>query len=225
MRLSPRRRFLGLAAWCWLAFPPAFVYIVYLMGRPADLPEPPEGAVIFEPIILVTREGQSFRFVPSEQQEDVMPLWAVSRTTRYLSTTDWSIGLKSGSFHPGFYRRNSRWTYELFSHSFGKNWNTDKSHPRELTQSELEQLRPQVIELLNQRSPNERLGDRLEQLLETGIEKTSYLCVQNALILAAWLSFLPALAALVAMFVNPKQVLDKLKGNLGHEKASRGERP
>jgi hypothetical protein len=64
-----------------------------------------------------------------------------------------------------------------------------------------------VIEELNRRAPNERRGDRLAELLDHGIERSSFVCVQNAVILLAWLSLAMALPAFVAMFIEQPRKL------------------
>ena len=43
------------------------------------------------------------------------------------------------------------------------------------------------------------MGPWFDKVLDNGIEETSYLCVQNIVIMTAWLSLLPALFAVMAM--------------------------
>jgi hypothetical protein len=70
-----------------------------------------------------------------------------------------------------------------------------------LPTNDMMRLQPLVIEELNRRSPNEHRGDRLAELLDRGIERSSFACVQNAVILLAWLSLTMALLGFVAMFI------------------------
>ena len=69
---------------------------------------------------------------------------------------------------------------------------------------DIRQLRPQVVDELNRRNPAAHSGDRLEGLLTDGLEETSYVCPQNALILLSWLSLPMALVGLGSMFIRPR---------------------
>jgi hypothetical protein len=201
MAFNPARRFLGLPAWMWLPVPPLLVLIAYLLGRPGDLPEPAERAELFQPVVLVTPEGDSFRFVPWDEQRNVAPLWAVTcRITNNCKTT-WSIGWGQVPTY-GFWKRSGTWQYSLEANRFDQAGKSEG--PQWLAADDLERLRPLVIEELNRRSPSEHRGDRLAQFLEHGAERSSVVCVQNAVIMLAWLSLPIALLSMIAMFIKPQ---------------------
>ncbi len=202
MVFNSTRRFLLLPAWAWLGVPPLLVLIAYLLGRPGDLSEPGERAELFQPIILVTRDGDSFRFVPWEEQQNVTPRWALTCQTTANSKIVWSVGWGSKTAF-GFWTRSGSWRYSLEATRFDTARKSDE--PPWLAADDLKRLRPLVIEELNRRSPREHRGDRLAQLLDEGLERSSDICIQNAVILLAWLSLLIALLSIIAMFIKPRR--------------------
>jgi hypothetical protein len=202
MAFNPSRHFLGLPAWAWLLLPPPLVLVAYLLGRPGNLSEPGERAELFQPIILVARDGDSFRFVSWEEQQNVTPLWALTCSITANSATTWSIGWgRETAF--GYWKRSGRWRYGLEATRFDKARKPED--PLSLAADDVTRLRPLIIEELNRRSPNEHRGDRLTQLLDHGIERSSYICVQNAAVLLAWLSLPIVLLSIVAMFIEPRR--------------------
>jgi hypothetical protein len=203
MALSPSRGFLAFPAWVWLFPPPLLVLFTYLLGIPTALSEPGERADLFDPIILVARDGESFRFVSWEEQQNVTPLWSLTCRTTATSDIRRCLGW-GGETAFGFWKQSGSWRYGLETTRFDKDWKPG-SESFSLAADDVKRLRPLVIRELNRRSPNEHRGDRLTQLLDNGIERSSYLCVQNAAILLAWLSVPIALAAIVAMFIEPQQ--------------------
>jgi hypothetical protein len=202
MAFCPSRRFLGLPVWTWLLLPSLMVLLAYLLGRPADLSEPGERAELFRPIILVAREGDSFHFVSWEEQQNVTPLWALTCRTIANSKIVWSMGWGSKMVF-GFWKRSGSWRYDLEAVRFDTSRKSDE--PPWLAADNLKHLRPLVIDELNGRSPNEHRGDRLAQLLDHGIERRSDICVQNAVILLAWLSLPIALLSFIAMFIRSRE--------------------
>jgi hypothetical protein len=198
MVFRPSRRFLLLPAWTWFWFPPLLVLFAYLLGRPGDLPEPKDRDELFRPPVIVAREGDSFRFLPWDDPQGIWPLWAVNCTITSINETTWSLGVSIQADF-GFWKRSGKWRYALSANRFDKNWKSGE--PVLLPIEDVVRLRPLVIEDLNRRSPNERRGDRLAELLDHGLERTSFVCAQNALLLLAWLSLPVALLGFVAMFI------------------------
>jgi hypothetical protein len=197
---SPTRRLLGLPAWLWVVLPVPLLALGSVLGTvwlPSKLSEPPERSEILRNVVLVARQGDSFRFVPMEEQKGVKPLWAVTTIINDNGSVQWTTyrGL------PGLFRRRSRWTYELTANRFDHDWKDDKKDPLTLPPEEIRRLRPLVVAELNRREPDSKAGDRLEQLLNNGLEASSSVCPQNALIVLSWLSLPMALAGLCSMFV------------------------
>jgi hypothetical protein len=180
------------------------VLCAYLLGVPAPLSEPKDREELFRIPVVVARQGDSFRFVPWDNPQGITPVWAVNCIITSNTETKWSLGVgKQADF--GFWKRSGRWLYALSaSRSIDKNWKRDE--PAFLPSEDLARLRPLVIEELNRRAPKEHRGDQLAEMLDYGIGLTSFVCVQNAVILLAWLSLPVALFALIAMFFGrPKQ--------------------
>ncbi len=199
----PSRRVLGLPAWLWVVLPIPLLALGNMLSSfwlPSKLAEPPPRAEVFREPVLVARDGASFRFVPFGQHKEVKPLWAVNVIVQDMGTVRW----ESHFFVPGLFLKESRWTYELTSHRFDDDWKGDKENPFMLPAEEVRQLRPLVINELNQRQPSAKLGDRLEGMLTTGLEERSYLCPQNAVVVLAWLSLPMAVVGLCLMFVRPR---------------------
>lgn len=202
MAFSPSRRFLILPAWLWLLFPPLLVLLAYLLGRPAALAEPGERAEILTPPLVVVRDDDSFRFVPWDSPQGIAPLWALTCTMKSNIEMNWNLGLGNGG-GLGFWKQSGQWRYELAAHRFDKEWKSGE--PFMLSADDMNRLRPLVIDELNRNPPNERRGDRLARLLDQGIERTSYICVQNAVILLAWMSVAIACLSFVMMFIKPRK--------------------
>jgi hypothetical protein len=207
MAFKPSRRFLALPAFVWLFVPPLLVLLAYRLGRPGELSEPSERTDLLRPLILVTPDGDSFRFVPWEEQQNVSPLWAVDCTTTTNSTITWSLGFGE-KIAWGFWKRSGSWRYALAANRFDQARKSDD--PWFLPADDVKKLRSLIVEELNRRTPGENRGERLTQLLDQPIEHSSYICLQNAVILFAWLSIPIALASIVAMFIDPRSpVADK----------------
>jgi hypothetical protein len=153
---------------------------------------------------MVTQDGGSFRFVSLGEYEAVRPLWTLNPRIEETHRMEWELGWESGQPRFGFYKRTSRWNYRLSGNRMDGVFKDDELGPLFLSEAQLNDLRPLVISELNRRKPGERQGDRLQALLSSGVECTSYACLQNALVLVAWLSLPLSMVALVAMFVEPR---------------------
>jgi hypothetical protein len=196
MSFNPSRRFLLIRAWVWTVLPPVLFLLAYLLGGPGSLTEPSEISDLLRPLLIVSRNGDSFRFVSIEDRGKVTPLWAISYKTTALVSTELRFG--NGDF--GFWKRSGIWKYSLEAHRFDKEWKSG-TDPVSLPPSEIALLRPMVIQELNRYAPSEHRGDRLAQLLDQGSKQTSYVCLQNAVILLTWLSVPMAVISIVAMFL------------------------
>ena len=203
MTFNPARRFMALPAYLWLLFPPLLVAVAFVSGRPGGISEPGERTAIFQSVVLVTRDGDSLRFVPFGADQQVTPLWAVDCMITSQQEARRSLGWANGSPTLGFWWRSGRWRYSLDAMRFVADWNPEVD-PVQLPQEDLKRLRPMLVEELNRRNPNEHWGDRLTSLLDLGLQRTSYLCIQNAVILLAWLSLPLAVLSMVMMFIRPR---------------------
>jgi hypothetical protein len=147
--------------------------------------------------LLFTKAGESFHFVPLSESKQFKPLWGVSRTVREQTTVTEGPGV-----HLYIYKRTTRWEYSLSAFPFGDEGKTQL--PTQLmSEAELGVARPAIVAELNRRSGQEDWGDSLNQLLNQGRETSTYLLVQNGVILLTWLSLVGAVAAFLAMFVAP----------------------
>jgi hypothetical protein len=209
MTFLPFRRFLGLPALVWVILPFVLFGIALALGRPKELSEPPVASAILGKAcaLVAARDGDSFRLVPQEDRDKpTLLLWGVGRTTSEKHTVEQTFGWSDGRPQLGFWKRSGRWTYELFVYGF--------NHPGKARSAEdVQRLRPLLVAELNRRSPDERPGDQLDELLNHGIEETSYWCVQNAVIFFVWLSLPIAMCACVAMFIRPRPVPRPVEAN------------
>jgi len=197
-RFYPMRAVLGLPAVAWPILSVVLILLAWALPAPRKLAEPPEREAIFREPILVTPAGGKFRFVPFAEHAGVAPLWAINVSVR----EDFSVGSSMRSLL--FYQRQSRWTYALATNRLDYGWQTAKEHPFTLSQEEIDQLRPAIVEELDRRAPYQNLGQQLERLLQEGLQESSSLCLKNAAILIAWIFLAVALVAVGLMFVEPR---------------------
>jgi hypothetical protein len=200
----PRRRVLGLPAWLWVVLPIPLLALgssLSMFWLPSSLDEPPERAEIFRDLVLITRQGETYRFVPFSEQKGVKPLWAVSVITSARYNLKWD----TRHYLPGLFRRQASWTYELTANRFDPDWKDDKLNALTLPAEQIRLLRPLIVAEMNRRDPAAQRGDRLERLLNNGLEEKSLFCPQNAVIALGWLSVPLAFVGLCSMFVRPRR--------------------
>jgi hypothetical protein len=201
--LYPSRRVLGLPAWFWVVLPIPLLVLGNMLWKvwvPSKLSEPAERREVFRELVLVTRDGDSFRFVQANEPDIGKPLWSVNVVLHDTATVHW----QTHYILPGLFHRESRWTYDLDAHRFDANWKGDNENPFIMPAEQVRQLRPLVVAELNRRNPAAKTGDRLESLLTDGREASSYVCPQNAVVVLSWLSLPMALAGLCSMFIRPR---------------------
>jgi hypothetical protein len=229
----PSRQVLGSPAWLWVVLAvllfllanPQILMDPALNLQPIKLAEPPDRGAIASERITVARNGDSFRFVPVAERDAsreairenkrTEPFWGVF-VELWHQQESFSCG--ASYLLPGLIRGESRWTcvlranradygwyMELREHGF--DWKADKENPYELPPEQIRKLRPLVVAELNRRHPTTKLGDRLERMLDDGLEASSTsFAPQNALILFRWLALLMAFVGLCSMFIRPHKV-------------------
>jgi hypothetical protein len=194
MPLISSSRLLWLPNWFWAVLPLALALVTYVLGPPGELPELPIVAAIFQEPIIVTRDGDSFRVLSKDEQEDIRPQWKIHRGVATLTSVDWKLGWDGDGPHLGFYKTTASRTYGLSAQRSDQSL-SDSPEPF-LPAAEVEQLRPLIIKELDRRSPDTRLGTQLEELLQKTQMQESYVCLQNSFVLATWLSIPVALFAI-----------------------------
>ncbi|GDY19193.1 hypothetical protein LBMAG56_05380 [Verrucomicrobiota bacterium] len=187
---------LGFRSWFWslaaLVLVPAAIYV----PRPGDLPEPKAAVEIFQPMLLLTPEGGSHRFVGylDGEWKKFKPVYAVTRmvTTRQEVTRTFGRGSQRGvSF--GFFQRAGSWCYQLVTHRL--DWKAGDPGPMEIPPAEVQKLRPMIVAELDRIQPGQ--GRALNRLLDDGAKTTTTVCWQNGVVLLAWLSLPLAAVALL----------------------------
>jgi hypothetical protein len=201
-----------------------------LYPTPSKLPVPTEGTAITHERIIVARNGASFRFVLAAQYDvkeadwrrkslwdkpKKEPRWAVF-VEQFNEQEDYICG--ASSFVLGLIRQEARWTYALSTRRIdngfymersenGIDWKGDEENPYVLPPEQIQKLRPLVVAELNRRHPGTKLGDRLETMLDDGLEVSSLSYPpQNAAVLMKWLAILMAVLGFGLMFVRPRPV-------------------
>lgn len=203
----PYRRLFGMPMWFWVVLTIPLLVVGNMLPQwwaPVSLAEPKERSLIFQTMLLVTSEKDGFRFVPFGEHEGVVPLWHFTCRVHETSNIHWETKF----LIPGLFVRKSNWNYELTACRFDKEWKDSKNHPYMLSDKQVQELRPQIIEELNKQKPGERLGDRLDQLLQHGLEETSYVCLQNVIIWIVYLSIVLAVVAIGFRFLTPPALTD-----------------
>jgi hypothetical protein len=105
-----------------------------------------------------------------------------------------------GGIYFGFYKRTLQCRWLLSELPFDEEGRKQSSAETSLSDSEIQSLKPLVIAELNRRSGEKHWGDVLDKALKEGRARSSYVCLQNAFILAGWLSVLWAFLAVGSMF-------------------------
>ncbi len=180
----------------WLIFSTLVLetFAVYV-PVPQELPEPPQVAEIFNPLVLVTPEGDSYRFIEFGQHTGITPLYAVTRMVTANQSVTRALGWSADGLSLGFFRQQAAWRYTLTAHRFDAQWKSAADGDVMLPPAEIDKLTPLVIAELNQRA--ESKGERLKQLLAHGLTVESVLCWQNALVLLAWLALVVTFLTLI----------------------------
>jgi hypothetical protein len=210
--LYPSRRILGSPAWLWIGLA---VLLFSLADPKGDFVDPdldnrpptfgsPARAALGSDLIYVARKDDSFRFMSYEDRKIGIPLW---RVFVELSDQKESFSCGGSYFLPGLIRREAHWTCALKANRVDRDWKGDKDNPYELPAEQIQKLRPLLVVELNRRNPWTKLGDRLEKMLNDGLEASSTsFPPQNAFIMLRWLAMLMAVIGLVSMFLRPRPV-------------------
>ena len=170
------------------------------LGRffpPAKISEPSERAEIMSNLVLIARDGNSYRFLTLQESKGVAPLWAVGVAVRETFQVEWSVK----KFIPSLIHCSSHWAYTLTSNRFDEGWQNDKTQPFSLPDKTLLSLRPAIVAELNKRDSTHK-GDRLEALLNDGLHESSYWCLQNIVVVLTWISIGMAAIAISMMLAN-----------------------
>ncbi len=203
---NPRRTFLILPAWCWAAFCFIFVLIAWAIGPATHLDEPPIADRIFGSRIFVTRDGDNFRVVPASEAATTVPVWAIGRNMVVQTSMSYSKVLP---VVPDFYHQSSEFTYALAGVAHGEHWKPEARNPSKLSRRDLRRVNAVVIAELNNRFPQEKLGDQLTTLLAEGTSSQSWWSPQNCLTAFALFSMAIAVAAMISMFVPVRKSASK----------------
>jgi predicted Ser/Thr protein kinase len=191
---------LSLRSWTWplaaLVLVPAAIYV----PRPGDLPEPKTAVEVFQPMLLLTPDRGSYRFVGylDDEWKKFTPVYAVSRmvNARQEVTRTFGWDAQRGAI-PGFFQRAGSWRYQLIAPRF--DWKTGDPGPREIPPAEVQKLRPMIVAELDRIQSGQ--GRLLDKVLDYGEDVSTTVCWQNAVVLLAWLSLpLAALALLLRLW-------------------------
>ena len=192
-------RFLGLPTSLWPVIAALLVVAAIFVPRPADLKEPKDVQEIFQPMILVTPERDSYRFVGYLNGEWKMfkPVYVVNRmsTARQEGTRTFGWDAKNGA-SLGFFHQSANWRYQI--RAMHIDWKSAADGPLELGPAELTKLTPLVFSELEKLAPGR--GERLVDLLQHGREAETVASWQNLVVLLAWLTLPLAVIALFLMF-------------------------
>ncbi len=180
------RRVLGvfsLRSWMWPLAALVLVPVATRIPRPADL-SVPAMSELFTPMVLVTPEGGSYRFVAFDGWEKFKPVYSVSwGVTSAQEVTRTGRELPLGA-NLGFFHRSATWRYSLFESRF--DWKSPADGVLDIAPGEIAKLRPLVVEELNKRAFGR--GRALEDFLDNGRHEETSVCWQNCIVALAWLS-------------------------------------
>ncbi|MDB5339138.1 MAG: hypothetical protein JWN70_4757 [Planctomycetaceae bacterium] len=186
--MNDSRRVLGFPPWVWACLFAVTTLAAIFVPPPVGIPEPTQETGMFQPPVLVTKTDEGYRIVPFDERGGKSPLWSVSPTVTAECKVDRTIGWSAAGFGAGFFQNKCRWNYRLSAVRFDANagekdlWMPD---------AEATNLRPLVTTELNRRSGDKRLGDQFSRFLDAGAERQSPSCVQNLIVLLAWILLIP----------------------------------
>ena len=151
--------------------------------------------------LLVTPEGSSYRVVTFEKFRAVSPVYAITLVTTQTTTARREIGFNPARF--GFFEATTRRTYQLAASRFDK---PAASGNAWLSDLEVAKVKPLVVSELNRRSVNHRLGQRLNEVLQSGvISDCPMMCLQNIIVLAAWCAIVLSLLAFASLLFTTRE--------------------
>jgi len=156
LRLFPRS-WLGISRSIWVVMPVLLItlgYASFPRCRSSPQTEPSERADVMHEPIFLTREGDSFRAVPFGEHHGVFPLWNVNLLIDHHFDFSWRLCARV----PCLLESASKWSYRL-----------DLLPANDAAGQPLDEL-------------SARRGDRLERLLLSGARKSTYLNLQNTML-------------------------------------------
>ena len=198
------RRFAGLRVWVWPLITIALALAAIYVPPPGTQPEPSDIASMFRPApVLLTPHGNSYRVVTFERFRDFNQVYAVGLVTTETTTVTRQLGVNPA--HLGFFKTTTRRTYQLAASRF------DSNRPPEnpwLSAPEVAKIKPLVVAELNRRSADHLLGQRLSEVLQSGVvSDCPRLCLQNVIVLAAWCALALSLLAFAALLIPRRKAL------------------
>ncbi len=181
--IRKRRRFLPPRVWVWSLIAIALSMAAIYVPPPGTQREPKDIETMFRGTpVLVTPEDGSYRIVPFEKFREVSPVYAITLATTQTTTAKREFGFPPARF--GFFKATTQWTYKLAAVRFNIQ---AASGDMFLSDAEVAKVKPVVVAELDRRSENHRLGQRLNEALESGVVSESpLLCWQNIIVFAAW---------------------------------------
>jgi hypothetical protein len=150
--------------------------------------------------VLLAPQGDSYGVVTFEKFRDFNQVYAVGLVTTETTTVTRQIGINPA--HLGFFQVTTRRTYQLAASRFDTN--RPSGNPW-LSESEVAKMKPLVVAELNRRSANHLLGQRLSEVLQSGVDsECPRLCLQSVIVLAAWCAVALTLLAFASLLI-PKR--------------------
>lgn len=198
---------MGIPAYGWLVPCAICWFIVLTLVEPEKL-EPPHVEEFFRraPILVKTRDGV-VEYVPEgkEKKGDVLFQIALTCYEEPGPHAERLFGWHNKRLYLGLYRLHGKWTYSLERIRFGRRPDDHNPEDRRIPEADREKVSAIVVKVLNERFPGKNWGDGFKEVLDLGIEETSYLCVQNFALAFAYLSILPVIAAAALAVSRPNQ--------------------
>jgi len=199
----------------WLAIGGGASFVVFLvtglLAWRAPPPAPPRHKLPMSvsEVVIVRENGQD-RVVERASADRKVPTFGVNFATRTTDTVSRTLGFDSGgsgfdgSPRPklslGLFHMTRTSEFSLFAIRLDSEPGATKQYER-VSDEGLARWRPMLGDYLNRNRGGERRGDRLEAILSAPVTYDSWMCWQNACVIAAWLSAAATLVLAIAYLV------------------------
>jgi hypothetical protein len=178
------------------------LFVVFIVtGLLAWRAPPPDPPRLHLPMsvseIVIVRENGQDRVVERANADRQSPTYEVNFASRTTGTVSRTFGFNSdgsgfdGSARPklalGLFHMKKTSQFSLFASRLDGELGSPQRNER-VAEESVARWRPMIVDYLNRNRGGERRGDELESILSSPVSYDSWLCWQNACVVAAWLS-------------------------------------
>lgn len=192
----------------------AFFVVFLVTGLLAWRAPPPDPPRLRLPMsvseIVIVRENGQDRVVERASADRQSPTYEVNFASRTTGTVSRTLGFDSGgtgfdgSARPklalGLFNMTRTSQFSLYASRLDGELGSPQQY-EPVSDELLARWRPMIVDYLNRNRGGERRGDELESILSSPVSYNTWLCWQNACVIAAWLSAAASLVFVIGYLV------------------------